>query len=137
MLWTSAAAVATCFVCYFGLLPVYPSIARDLRVQADSLGAILAAGQVLAAALQVPVGLLADRFGRRPFMVLGLGLLVAAQVLRWQSYNLPVFTVAQCGIGLCLPMLLSGSSAAASTCPAARTAPSASAFTPRSRAIDG
>jgi predicted MFS family arabinose efflux permease len=112
VLWTSAAAVATCFVCYFGLLPVYPSIARDLGVQADSLGAILAAGQVLAAALQVPVGLLADRFGRRPFMVLGLALLVLAQGLRWQAYNLPVFTVAQCGIGLCLPMLLSGSSAA-------------------------
>jgi len=104
--------VATSFVCYFGLLPVYPSIARDLGVGADSLGAIVAAGQVLAAALQVPVGLAADRFGRRPFMVLGLCLLVATQLLRWQSYNLSLFTIAQCGIGLCLPMLLSGSSAA-------------------------
>jgi len=104
--------VATCFVCYFGLLPVYPSIARDLGVGADSLGVILAAGQVLAAALQVPVGLASDRFGRRPFMVLGLCLLVAAQLLRWQSSDLALFTIAQCGIGLCLPMLLSGSSAA-------------------------
>ena len=112
VLWTSAAAVAICFVCYFGLLPVYPSIARDLGVRADSLGAILAAGQALAAVLQVPVGLAADRLGRRPFMVLGLSLLIATQLLRWQSYNLAVFTVAQCGIGLCLPMLLSGSSAA-------------------------
>ena len=112
VLWNSAASVAICFVCYFGLLPVYPSIARDLGVGPDALGGILAAGQVLAAALQVPVGMAADRVGRRPFMVLGLCLLVVTQLLRWQSYSPAVFAVAQCGIGLCLPMLLSGSSAA-------------------------
>src|SRR5207237_1593451 len=68
--------------------------------------------QLLAASLQLPVGMAADRLGRRPFMVLGLCLLVVTQLLRWQSYTPLVFTVAQCGIGLCLPMLLSGSSAA-------------------------
>jgi predicted MFS family arabinose efflux permease len=112
VLWTSAAAVATCFVCYFGLLPVYPSIARDLHVGADTLGLILALGQVLAAALQLPVGMAADRLGRRPFMILGLVLLALAQLVRWQSYNPVVFALGQCGIGLCLPMLLAGSTAA-------------------------
>ena len=46
----------------FGITPVHPDIARDLGFKADAFGAVLGIATVVAGTLQIPIGLLADRF---------------------------------------------------------------------------
>src|SRR5438093_11925706 len=59
-------------VCYLGLAPIYPDIARDLHDRADVFGALLGVSLLVGAALQVPIGILADRFGLRRFALIGV-----------------------------------------------------------------
>ncbi|HLH69827.1 MAG TPA: MFS transporter [Candidatus Dormibacteraeota bacterium] len=112
VLWTGVSSVLCVFLCSFFLVPVYPTVSRDLGVGPDLLGLLVGGGQLFGAALQIPAGLAADRFGRRPFLVGSLATTAACQVLRWAPGGVLTFGMAQAGVGLCLPLIVSSSSAA-------------------------
>jgi MFS transporter, DHA1 family, multidrug resistance protein len=104
---TVHAAVFVYFVGLLGLTPLYAQVARDLRMDAASFGGYFLATGVINVALQIPVGVLADRYGRRPIMVVGLVLLLASQLLRWQAANGLVFLAGQVFMGMCGPFVVS------------------------------
>lgn len=112
VLWTGVGAVVCAFLSYFFLVPVYPAVAHDLGVGPDVLGLLVGGGQLLGAVLQIPAGVAADRWGRRPFLVGALVVIAFCQVLRWVPGGIVPFAVAQTGIGLSLPLIVSSASAA-------------------------
>src|SRR4029078_10509336 len=84
-------------------------VAHDLGVGAAGFGQFFLIQGLISVVLQVPVGVLADRFGRRPIMPIGLGFMLAGQLLRWQAYSGWIFLAAQIAIGLCGPFIVSAS----------------------------
>ena len=93
LLATATACAFVNFIAFLGLTPLYPEVARDLGLRIDSLGLFFAISSVAGAALQIPVGVLADRIGRRPLLLVGLALLAIALVLRWLATGPLVFAV--------------------------------------------
>jgi len=106
---TANAAVFVNFLAYLGLTPIYAQVAHDLGVGAAGFGQFFLIQGLISVFLQVPVGVLADRFGRRPIMLIGLAFMLAGQLLRWQAYNGWIFLAAQIAIGLCGPFIVSAS----------------------------
>jgi MFS family permease len=106
---TANAAVFVNFLSYLGLTPLYAEVARDLHVGAAGFGEFFLVQGLINVVLQVPVGVLADRYGRRPIMLIGLGFMLAGQLLRWQSFNGATFLAGQICIGLCGPFIVSAS----------------------------
>jgi MFS transporter, FSR family, fosmidomycin resistance protein len=106
---TANAAVFVNFLAYLGLTPIYAQVAQDLGVGAAGFGQFFLIQGLISVVLQVPVGVLADRYGRRPIMLIGLGFMLAGQLLRWQAYNGWIFLAAQIAIGLCGPFIVSAS----------------------------
>ena len=107
-----AAAVAGGFAvvfCWAGLTPLYPDIAAALGVRADLLGAMVGLGAAISIACQLPVGVLIDRLGSRPFLTAGLGLMAAATVIRGVSPTSASFALAQALMGLAIPFYAGGS----------------------------
>lgn len=94
-----AAAVAF-FVSGGVVLPVASRYARDV-LGADELGVGLAIGSfsIAALALRPVVGWSADRFGRRPLLLVGSLLNVASLVLHLAAFSQPVFVVARAVLG--------------------------------------
>jgi predicted MFS family arabinose efflux permease len=106
---TANAAVFVNFLSYLGLTPLYPQVAHDLNVGAAGFGSYFLVQGLVSVALQLPVGVLADRYGRRPIMLIGLLFMLAGQLLRWQAYQGWIFLVSQIAIGLCGPFIVSAS----------------------------
>lgn len=100
MLWTGFLAIFVTYICFQNLTPLYPTVARDLGVDAGSLGALVGIASVVSLLLQVPLGVAGDRIGRRPFMVLGLLAASACQVLRWRAGSGWEFGLAQAFAGI-------------------------------------
>lgn len=94
-----AAAVAF-FVAGGVVLPVASRYARDV-LGADELGVGLAIGSfsIAALALRPLVGWSADRFGRRPLLLVGSLVNVASLVLHLAASSLPVFVAARALLG--------------------------------------
>jgi MFS family permease len=65
-----------------GLTPLYPTVAHDLALGPDAFSIYFAIQGGVNLLLQIPVGVIADRVGRRPVMGLGLVFMVAGQLLR-------------------------------------------------------
>ena len=82
------------------VLPVASRYARDV-LGADELGVGLAIGSfsIAALALRPLVGWSADRFGRRPLLLVGSLLNVASLVLHLAAFSLPVFVAARALLG--------------------------------------
>ncbi|MDQ6877988.1 MAG: MFS transporter [Candidatus Dormibacteraeota bacterium] len=106
---TANAAVFVNFLSYLGLTPLYAQVARDLHVGASGFGQFFLVQGLINVVLQVPVGVMADRYGRRPIMLIGLLFMLAGQLLRWQSFNGSMFLAGQICIGLCGPFIVSAS----------------------------
>jgi len=106
---TANAAVFVNFLAYLGLTPIYAQVAHDLGVGAAGFGQFFLIQGLISVVLQVPVGVLADRYGRRPIMLIGLAFMLAGQLLRWQAYSGWIFLAAQIAIGLCGPFIVSAS----------------------------
>jgi MFS family permease len=109
VLVTAAAALFANFLTWLGLTPLYPDVARDLHVGADGLGVYFVIQGAINVGLQLPVGVIADRVGRRPIMTLGLVFMAIGQLLRWQASDGLVFGIGQIFIGLCGPFVVAAS----------------------------
>jgi MFS family permease len=109
VLATAGAIVFVNFVASLGLTPLYPSVAHDLALGPDSLGVYLFIGSAANALLQLPVGVLADRLGRRRVLITGLVLMCLGQLLRWQAHAAWVFGAGQIAVGVCSVLAVSPS----------------------------
>ncbi len=109
VLWAAVAGGFAVVACWAGLTPLYPEIASSLAVRADVLGAFVGLGAAISIACQIPVGVLVDRAGARPFLVAGLALMVIATVLRGVAPGGAVFAVALALMGLAIPFFAGGS----------------------------
>ena len=78
----AAAMMSTQAIAIDAILPAFPTIARSLRVVAENHVQLLVTAYMSGlGAGQLYWGLLSDRFGRRPVLLVGLGLYVAAALL--------------------------------------------------------
>jgi MFS family permease len=103
------ATVMTNFIGLFGLTPLYPEVARDLHVTADIFGGFFLLQGAVSTLLQLPAGLLSDRFGRRPMLLIGIVFMVAGQLLRWEAADAWLFGLGQLCIGLSSPFAIAPS----------------------------
>ncbi|MEO8252580.1 MAG: MFS transporter [Chloroflexota bacterium] len=125
----SAAALAY-FVADGLTLPTAPRFAAG-PLGADSLGVGLAIGafSVTALVLRPVTGRLSDRYGRRPIMVVGSALLVAALLLHLAAVTLPIFVAARLLMGTAEAFVfVAAFAAAADLAPAARRGEAMSYF---------
>ncbi|MBV9896423.1 MAG: MFS transporter [Chloroflexi bacterium] len=83
------------YACFFNLTPLYPEVASDLGVDAGALGGLVGIGGIVSLLAQVPGGSGGDRWGRRPFFAVALGLLLLSQLARWQATTPTVLLAAQ------------------------------------------
>jgi predicted MFS family arabinose efflux permease len=93
--------------CFLGLTPLYPQVAQDLGLDAAGLGILIGMPVVVSAAFQLPTGVAVDALGARAFMLGGLLLVSASQLLRWLSTDVDVFAAGQVALGLSLPLFSS------------------------------
>jgi MFS family permease len=106
---TALGTVFTGFVGLFGLTPLYPEVAHDLRVAPDVFGEFFFVQGAISTLLQVPAGLLSDRIGRRPVMLLGIAFMTVGQGLRWHAGDALGFGLGQLCIGLSSPFAIAPS----------------------------
>jgi MFS family permease len=112
VLWTVAAALFANSLALLGLTPLYPVVARDLWLGPDSFSIYFAIQGAINVILQIPVGVVADRVGRRLVMTIGLLFMIAGQLARWHSSNAIEFGIGQVFIGLCGPCVVASAFAA-------------------------
>ena len=95
-----AAATLAFFIAGGLVLPIAPRFAK-LALGADALGFGVAIGSfsVTSLLLRPIVGWASDRFGRRPLLIGGSIITVAALALHLLATDLPVFIVARCLLG--------------------------------------
>src|SRR5438045_1739819 len=112
VLATAAACVFLNFLAFSGLTPLFPEVAHDLGLGVDTLGLYFAVSAAVSVALQISVGVVADRVGRRPVLVTGLLFMAAGQALRWQATTPLIFGAGQLAIGACSPLIVAAGFAA-------------------------
>lgn len=103
---TMGATLFANFIALLGLTPLYPTVAKDLGLGPDGFGLYLAIQGAVNVVLQVPVGVLADKVGRKPVMAVGLLFLFLGQVFRWRATDAYTFGVGQAFVGLCGPFIV-------------------------------
>ena len=112
VLWTCVLGTFTAYLCLLFLTPIYPEVARDLRLGPDSLSLLLSIAPALSVVANLPVGVLTDRLGRRPLLLAGAVLLVGSQLLLAAAATPVVFGASRLVIGLAIPFVASASYAA-------------------------
>jgi predicted MFS family arabinose efflux permease len=70
---------------------IEPLYLRELGADPVAIGSILAAAALAAGLAHVPAGMLADRFGRKPILVAGWGLGLAAAIVMFLARDLRLF----------------------------------------------
>jgi MFS family permease len=75
------------------VFPVLPHIAAELRLDSANLGVLLAVSSLVMTVLNVPAGVLADRYGRKPPITIGLGLSAAGIVIAALSTSGPALLI--------------------------------------------
>jgi MFS family permease len=108
VLVVASACYMSITVAYFAITPVAPAIAQDLGLGADTLGLVLGINSIVAAMIMIPVGVLADRYGRRPFLVAGVVVVIFIIVSRAAATNVYWLAAGMVGVGIASPMLAAG-----------------------------
>jgi predicted MFS family arabinose efflux permease len=90
-------------------LPLYSELAATFGIRADLLGTIVGLAAALSIACQIPVGVLIDRLGARPFLVAGLATTTVVTVIRAMAPNIVAFALGQMLMGLAVPLYAAGS----------------------------
>src|SRR5579859_5957013 len=65
-------ASALCYLDRMAMASAIPFIAKDFHLSQTAMGAVLSAFFIGYAAMQIPGGMLADRFGPRPVLTAGI-----------------------------------------------------------------
>lgn len=112
VLFTGVGSTFVMFLCYLGLTPLYPTVASDLHTGPDGLGLLIGLSSLVSAVLQIPIGVLADKVGRRPVISAGTVTLAASQLMRWGAHSPILFGAAQAMLGVTLPLLTAAAYAA-------------------------
>jgi YNFM family putative membrane transporter len=92
----------TCFALLYGTQPVLPQLVDEFRVSPAVASLTVAAGTAAMALLLIPLSLLADRYGRRRLMCLGL---FGATLFALASAVAPDFRsllLCRAGVGVCI-----------------------------------
>lgn len=90
-----SAAIFTDMMVYSMVIPVLPSYSMSLGADQLTIGIIFGAFSLALLACSVPIGLLSDRTGRRPIMVVGMLTLAAANVVFALSHSVLVLVLAR------------------------------------------
>ncbi len=90
-----SAAIFTDMMVYSLVIPVLPSYATSLGADELTIGVIFGAFSLALLMFSIPIGLLSDRTGRRPIMVIGMLTLAAATVVFALSSNIYVLIIAR------------------------------------------
>src|SRR5919108_1541732 len=107
VLWTCVLSTFAAYLCLLFLNPIYPEVAAELRLRPDTLSLLLAIAPALSVTMNLPVGIMADRLGRRPLLVAGGCLLIASQLLVWGAFNPLLFAVSRVTLGFAIPFVAS------------------------------
>ncbi|MBE0525122.1 MAG: MFS transporter [Methanosarcinales archaeon] len=60
------------FMAILSLIPMLPAVSEDLNVAKPFMGVIMGSFMVFMAIPQIPIGMLSDKYGRRPFIIIGI-----------------------------------------------------------------
>ncbi|OPY30241.1 MAG: bicyclomycin/multidrug efflux system [Methanocella sp. PtaU1.Bin125] len=90
-----SAAIFTDMMVYSLVIPVLPSYSMSLGADQLMIGVIFGAFSLALLAFSIPIGLLSDRTGRRPIMVIGMLTLAASSVVFALSGNVYVLVLAR------------------------------------------
>lgn len=83
-----------------GLTPVYPDIARDLGLQVDTFGILVGISTLVGGLLQVPMGILADRFRVKYIAVVGLVAAALAPAIWALAPDYRVYALGSAAMGI-------------------------------------
>ncbi|MDF1557668.1 MAG: MFS transporter [ANME-2 cluster archaeon] len=87
------------FMAVLSLIPMLPDVSGELGVSKPLMGIIMGSFMIFMAIPQVPIGVLSDRYGRRPFVTAGILVF---------SFGLLIFGTAQTGMQLLVARCISG-----------------------------
>jgi DHA1 family multidrug resistance protein-like MFS transporter len=90
-----SAAIFTDMMVYSLVIPVLPSYSLSLGADQFTIGVVFGAFSVALLAFSIPIGLLSDRTGRRPIMVIGMLTLAAANIVFALSDNVYILILAR------------------------------------------
>ena len=91
------------FMAILSLIPMVKTVSMDIQVTESMFGIIMGSFMVFMAFPQIPIGILSDRYGRRPFLFIGILIF---------SFGLLIFGLAGSGFQLLVGRSLSGLGAA-------------------------
>ncbi len=91
-----------------GITPVFPDIARDLGLKAGAFGALLGISTLVAGILQIPMGVLSDRFRVKYIAAVGLVASATAPAIWALSPNYRIYAIGQFTLGISIVCLQAG-----------------------------
>lgn len=104
--WYLCIALASTFATKSMLAPLVPLMAHSLGASAVVVGAVVSAAFVLPLFLAIPIGVLIDKWGTRPALLLGsiMTVLAPTGILLWPT--LPYLVLVQVAVGLANILLI-------------------------------
>ncbi len=87
------------FMSILSLIPMLPAVSGELEVSKSMMGIIMGSFMLFMAIPQIPIGVLSDRYGRRPFITIGILVF---------SLGLLIFGTSGSGLQLLMARSLSG-----------------------------
>lgn len=93
------AGLCIVFMAVLSLIPMLPEVSGDLAVSKPLMGIIMGSFMIFMAIPQVPIGVLSDRYGRRPFVTTGILVF---------GFGLVIFGSAVSGLQLLVARSISG-----------------------------
>ena len=87
------------FTAVLSLIPMLPAVSHELGVSKPLMGIIMGSFMIFMAIPQIPIGVLSDRYGRRPFITAGILVF---------SFGLLIFGTASSGMQLLVSRSISG-----------------------------
>lgn len=112
VLWTCVLSTFAAYLCLLFLNPVYPEVARELGLRPDTFSLLLSLAPALSVVMNLPVGILADRLGRRPLLLAGGCLLIISQLSLSTAVNPVLFAASRVALGFAIPFIASAAYAA-------------------------
>lgn len=83
-----------CFwISMMAIYPITPILSSELNTSPSNLGKILGLSSLIMLILNIPAGILSDKFGRVPYIKLGMTLIFLSSILTFFSKNYILFSI--------------------------------------------